>query len=626
MFLMHHALLNSSHEPRPLRFGRYAPHAGRARRAASTRAREARRPRGGASSSGPKQSSRRGRGTPRRGRTSPYRACADAVGRARPPAHDAAEARLEAILALARTPAASLLVARRGAGASIEEQCRRRRTRRACRRSLRSSAERSPRGVGDEVGGRRALNEALRLAQEVGRKEWAWRRGASTSGRGFSEAQGSHVSAHRDAEAALAILEETASKLPRDLREVFWDDPRASERCTKRTCMCLAFLRQRLPFPACFVYSGQDEPEPPASRGRSPRAPARAHPRSSRANENLPRLLSLVTDHAVALLGAERRQRASPRGRRLARRARASLDRASNEEHARFSRSVALRVLETGEPVVATSAGDDARLAEAVSVHQLHIQSIAWRSHSRRPAGGAPDRGALRGVASAARHALRGRAAHALRLRRSSRDRDRERAPPHREPSARRGARTRERRAREREESHLADPRAPNGAARRHEARPSAGARRDSRALRLRRTDRDERADAPGVRADRSGQGHRDPAADHRRERHGQGGRRARGARGGAPSEGPVRIGVNCGAIPAEPPRERVVRARTRRVHRAPSAIARGLIREASGGTLLLDEIGELPAKMQTGLLRVLQEKAVRAVGAANEERRSTYG
>ncbi len=83
-------------------------------------------------------------------------------------------------------------------------------------------------------------------------------------------------------------------------------------------------------------------------------------------------------------------------------------------------------------------------------------------------------------------------------------------------------------------------------------------------------------------------------------------------------SRGPF-IGVNCGAIP-ENLLESELFGCVRGAFTGADRDRTGLFREGQGGTLLLDEIGEMPSKMQSGLLRVLQTKTVRPVGGRREE------
>ena len=532
-----------------------------------------------------------------------YQACStayDELGRGT----DAAEARLERVLCAAREPSADV-----GSLAAEVEKAQKELADAPAHKAMMALARASIAVLrSDEVGARRAFEEALGAARAEGQKEWIWRT-LEARARLLADL-GQPLLARRDTEEALAVLEEIAVRLPRDLREVYWDDAR------RRQLRALGTGHQSSsPISASLAHSrrGQSAPTqaPPDDRlGR-----ILAINRELAAEHDLGRLLERVTDHAIALLRAERGfVILSAESGELT--VYASRDRAGDDPHARFSKSIAEQVISTGQPVVSQSARDDDRMAGYLSVHQLMLQSVACVPISA-PSGKAI--GALY-VETRLRpgtefvgelptlSAFADQVAIAIENARLVT----ESAGRAAELEVTNGELTR---ARAKLEELLG-----------HRTAQLDEARRDLRTTRavlrghfgyqglvgtsasMRKVyaliDRIKDTDVPLLITGESGTGKEIVArAIH------NAGRRSKAAF----------TGINCGAIP-EHLLESELFGHVRGAFTGADREHKGLFREADGGTLLLDEIGEMPKKMQAGLLRVLQEKVIRPVGGNKEQ------
>ena len=512
--------------------------------------------------------------------------------------------------------------------------------------------------AGDEAAARVALDSALAHAEKTGRREWAWR--ALDARAKLAASQGNVALAGRDTDAALAMLEETAAKLPRDLREVFWDDPRrrALRQAHFATVPFSAIAGTGRP-PSRAPGSWEGHTRVPGSNGPGSTAPgsnatpAETHPtamsgsltanvrgnadtilgatrpaedrlarifeitRELASEHDLARLLPKVTDHAIALLGAERGfvVLVNEQGELETHTAR---DRKGDDPHANFSRSVAEKVIESGEAVIATSARDDARLAQAVSVHQLMIQSIACV-----PIRGAPPVGRTIGALYLETRLRPGKRFEGE-LPTLAAFADQVAIAIENARLVGENQRRAEELARTNAELAAAHEKLSEILGRRTEQ--LAHVRRDLKQVRaelrghfgysglvgtsapMRKLysliDRIKDTDVPVLVTGESGTGKEVVA---------------RAVHAAGPRTKKPFVGVNCGAIPANL-LESELFGNVKGAFTGADRDRKGLFREAEGGSILLDEIGEMPIKMQAGLLRTLQEKTVRPVGAAMEE------
>jgi len=469
----------------------------------------------------------------------------------------------------------------------------------------------------DEAGARQALDEALAAAREAGQREWSWRALATRAE--LEEAAGQSMNARRDREEALALLEDISARLPRDLREVYWNDPRRRE--------LRALVQRELAVAMTAHASTKLTPRISAISQLSPISSHASTPLEQRLARilevnaelvgelDLERLTARVTGYAVELTRAERGYviLREPDGTLSVH---SSRSRAGDEPHAEFSRSIAESVIAKGEPMVSVSAADDKRMKSFSSVHQLHLQSVACvpiLAPSGRPIGALYVETRLRPASHfedelPTLRAFADQVAIAIetaRLVNENTERADELGRTNRELEEAQGrlrellgerthklkeARRKLRDARDTLYSHFGY----------HGLVGTSSAMRRVYAL----IDRIRDTDVPVLITGESGTGKEMVA---------------RAVHEASPRNKAKFLGVNCGAIP-EHLLESELFGNVKGAYTGADRDRKGLFREADGGSVLLDEIGEMPHKMQAGLLRVLQEHKVRPVGGAAEE------